>query len=217
MGDEIADVPKAFAEVDGRRLYDRQREALDRHVDDVTVVLGYEHERVVDELGSANAVVVERWEEYDNAESLRRALWRIDDDALVLNGDVVVAPRTVERLLDRHAALDGEYNVVGCLPGVQDDHTAIRCDDADTVVEYGEIAGHRHAGIGVVSYDHQLRARATLRERREEWYPQVYVETSTKCITVSPDRHVELNRPNDLEDARETFPLERSNPRDAVR
>ena len=198
MGDITSDVPKPFLELDGRTLYRRQRDVLDGRVDDVTVVLGYEHENVVDRLSDADAVVVEDWDEYDNAESLRRGLERAADDALVLNGDVLVSPSVVDRVLERFEALSGAYNVVGCLPGRQTEHTAVRCNEADEVVDYGMIPGHRHAGLGVVSERHRDAAVDVLERNREAWYPVLYPETPTKRVVVPGDDHHEINRPDDF-------------------
>ena len=222
MGEATDDVPKAFIEVDGRTLYERQREALDEFVDGITVALGYEAETARERLSSVagrrgrslsvDTVALHDWDEYDNAESLRRALVRVDDDALVLNGDVVVAPRTIGRLVRRvrrFEAIGPAYNVVGCLPGVQDDHTAIRCDDSGEVTAYGEIPGHRHAGVGIVARRNQDDARDVLARNAEDWYPNVYPETPTKRVAVSPDAHLEVNRPADLDRARERLPLAR--------
>jgi choline kinase len=217
MGELTADVPKAFLEVDGRTLYDRQRTALEPFVDGLTVVLGYAAETACDRLASLEArrerslpvdtVVVDGWEVYDNAESLRRALVRADDDVLVLNGDVVVPPRTVHRLARRFHEAGRGRNVVGCLPGVGNDHTAIRSNAAGEVTDYGEIVGHRHAGIGVVDARNRDRAIEVLARNAEDWYPHLYPETPTERVLVSPDSHVELNRPTDVERARHRFPL----------
>ena len=198
MGHITSDVPKPFLELDGRTLYRRQRDVLDGRVDDVTVVLGYEHENVVDRLSDGDAVVVEEWDEYDNAESLRCGLERVADDALVLNGDVLVSPSVVDHVLDRFEAHSGAYNVVGCLPGRQTEHTAVQCNDTGDVVAYGMIPGHRHAGLGVVSERHRDEAIDVLERNREEWYPVLYPETPTKRVAVPGDDHREINRPDDL-------------------
>ena len=201
MGEITSDVPKPFIELGGQTLYQRQRDIIDDRVDDVTVVLGYEYENVIDRLSAADAVVVERWDEYDNAESLRHALERVDDDALVLNGDVLVSPSVVDRMLRRYETFDGAYNVVGCLPGRQSEHTAIRCNGAGDVVDYGMISGHRHAGLGVVSDCHRSEAIDVLERNRDEWYPVLYPETPTKRVVVPADDHREINRPDDLDRA----------------
>ena len=207
MGEHTADVPKAFLEIDGRTLFDHQRAVLERYVDDVTIVLGYRAENVLSAVGSAEVIHLADWDNYDNAESLRRGLLAIDDDVLVLNGDVVVSPAAIRALVQRFESLGGEYNVVGHLPGVQTDQSAIRCDETETVVEYGMIEAHRHAGVGVVAQRHRREAIEYLGRNRSEWYPLVYCQTPTKAVAVPPSQHVELNRPEDLETARARLPL----------
>ena len=217
MGDATDHVPKTFLEIDGRTLYDRQCAVLRERVDDVTVVLGYRSEEVADRTGSANVVYLDRWDEFENAESLRLALSVIDDDVFVLNGDIVVTPDAVGRLVDRFEEFDGAFNVVGCLPGVQDEHTAIRCDDDGTVVDYGMISGYRHAGMGIVSRRHREDAIDLLADNRTEWYPIVYPETPTKRVVIPESRHLEINRPDDLAAARDRLPLESAHGQDATR
>ena len=206
MGEHTEDVPKAFMEIEGRTLYEYQREAIDPLVDDVTVALGYRHENVLDRVRTARAVVVEAWDEYDNAESLYRALGEVDDDVLVLNGDVVVTPAVVERVCRRYRELDGE-SVVGYLPGVQSEHTAIRLDERGRVTDYGEITGYRHAGMGVIDHGHIDEAAAHLRRNREEWYPLVYTTVPTRGITIPDSEHLEINRPRDRRKAKGRLPL----------
>lgn len=206
MGERTADVPKAFMEVAGRTLYTRQREALEPYVDAVTVVLGYRHETVLERFGPARNVIVDAWDQYDNAESLFRALDCLeDDDVLVLNGDVVVTPRAVERVCQEHRAA-GE-NVVAYLPGVQDEHTAIRLDDDGRVTAYGKLPGHRHAGLGIVDSDYADEAAAHLRNNRGQWYPTVYQALPTRGVAIAEEDHLEINRPRDRRAAKERLPL----------
>ncbi len=206
MGDSTADIPKAFLEIHGRTLFDRQRTALRDRVDGLTIVLGYQYENIVDDLTAVEAIVLEQWEEYENAESLRCALERINDDVLVLNGDVVVAPSVLDRLLRRYAALNGRYNVVVCLPGIQNDHTAIQCDETGTVIGYGMIPGYRHAGVGIVSQRYRHEAMDFLAQNQTEWYPHIYHKLPTKGLFISPTSHIEINRPKDLRVAHDRMP-----------
>lgn len=206
MGEHTEDVPKAFMEIGGRTLYEYQREAIDPHIDAVTVVLGYRHENVLDRLRTAQAVVVEAWDEYDNAESLYRALEVIDDDVLVLNGDVVVTPDAVTRVCRRYRDLDGE-SVVVHLPGTQSEHTAIRLDGRGRVTDYGEIAGYRHAGMGVLDREHIDEAAAHLRRNRANWYPSVYPTVPTRGVAIPESDHIEINRPRDKRVAMGRLPL----------
>lgn len=209
MGHYTVDVPKAFLEFDGRTLYDRQRALLGPHVDGTSVVLGYRHESILDSYEIDNPLILEEWDRYENAASLLLALRRIDDDLLVLNGDVLVDGREISRITDRFDALTGRLNLVACIPGIQDSETAIRWDESGRVTAYGLIEGHRHAGFGIVSRDHRGAAIRILRERLNDWYPCVYPETPTRPLLIPEERHIEVNRPADLVRAREWIRSER--------
>jgi choline kinase len=201
------DVPKAFMDLAGRTLYDRQRAALAGHVDAVTVVLGYAHERVVDGVGDARTVVLENWADYENAESLRQGLAGIDDDVLVLNGDVVVTDSAVGRVVDTHAGRE-DRSVVAAIRGDQTESTAVRCDPHGIVTEYGLISGHRHAGLGVVDASHLEPARRYLRSHRSDWYPGLYTTVETELVPIPATHHIEINYPEDLVAARRRLPLD---------
>lgn len=203
MGHHTDDVPKAFLEFDGRTLYDRQRALLEPRVDGTTVVLGYRHETVLDRFAPDDPLVLEEWNRHENAASLLLALRRIDDDLLVLNGDVLVDKREVGRLIERFGSLAGRFNLVGCIPGLQNSETAIRWDESGSVTAYGLIEGHRHAGVGIVSRSHRAGAIRVLRKRLDDWYPYVYTLTPSRRLLIPASHHVEINRPADLERARE--------------
>ncbi|PSP83350.1 sugar nucleotidyltransferase [Halobacteriales archaeon QS_1_68_17] len=207
MGPHTADVPKAFMDLAGRTLYDRQRAAIDPHVDTVTVVLGYRAAAVVDEVGDARPVVFDDWADYENAESLRRGLAGVDDDVLVVNGDVLVTGSAVARLVGRHEGFPAGRSAVASIPGVQEGATAIRCDDDGIVVDYGMIHGHRHAGLGIVDRDYLDAAREWLGRNRTEWYPGLYTTVETGMVAIPPDHHVEINRPRDKVAALSKLPL----------
>jgi len=194
MGEQTADVPKAFMEIEGQTLYQRQRAALEPYVDEITVVLGYQHEAVLERFDPSQKVIVERWDEYDNAESLYQALQDIsDDNAFVLNGDIVISPRAAEKVYESRS--DGE-NVVAYLPGIQTEHTAIQLDD-ERVSAYGLLPGHRHAGLGIIDKDSTDDAVAHLQNNRTEWYPSIYQTIPTKGVPIDPADHLEINRPRD--------------------
>jgi len=207
MGVHTEDRPKAFMDLGGRTLYARQRAVLDEYVDDVTVVLGYAADNVRDEVGGADVVVVEDWDDYDNAESLRRALQVVDDDVLVLNGDVIVTEQALEELLGAFARAPDGRNVVGCIRGDQEESTAIRCDEAGVVTDYGMIRGPQHAGVGVVDRSTVGPAASYLAGHREEWYPVVYPAFATDAVAIPRAHHVEINRPQDKVRAMRKLPM----------
>jgi NDP-sugar pyrophosphorylase family protein len=206
MGDLTARVPKAFIEVAGLTLYERQCQALRPYVDAVTVVLGYRHETVRERFEPSRTIVVDGWDEYDNAESLYRALEQVaDDDVLVLNGDVVVTPRAVQRVRRHHRTAGA--NVVAYLPGEQEEHTAIRLDEEGRVTDYGMVRGYRHAGLGIIDSGYADAAAAHLRKNRTDWYPSVYEALPTEGVAIDPEDHLEINRPRDQRRAEERLPL----------
>lgn len=213
MGAYTADRPKPFIEVGGRTLFDRQYELVADCADECTVVLGYAAENVRDQVENVRGqvenvqtIVVSDWREYDNAESLRRALDRITDDTLVCNGDIVVSESVVASLLACHRRQ--QQSIVGCLPGIQHEHTAIQCTADGDVIEYGMIPGHRHAGIGVIDQRDRKAALDWLERNPTEWYPGLYPVVGATRAFVPPGEHVEINRPSDIDRARRQFPLE---------
>jgi len=209
MGHHTDDVPKAFLEFDGRTLYDRQRGLLEPHVDGTSIVLGYRHDTVLDRYDLGDPIILADWDQYENAASLLCALRRIDDDLLVLNGDILVDEREIGRLTEQFDALRGRLNLVGCIPGLQSEETAIRWDDSGRVTAYGLIEGHRHAGFGIVSHEHRTAAIEILRDRLDDWYPYLYPRTPTQPLLIPATRHVEVNRPADIERARAWLASER--------
>jgi choline kinase len=205
MGEHTTDVPKAFIEIEGQTLYERQRAVLEPYVDAVTVVLGYQHETVIERFGPSRNIVVDRWDETDNAESLYQALTRMDDDVAVLNGDVVVTPEAVKRLVGTYRGND--ENAVAYLPGIQTDHTAIRLDDGGQVTDYGEVPGQRHAGLGIIDSTFADDAIEHLQDHRTEWYPSLYSVVPTVGVSIDPGQHLEINRPRDRQVAERRLPL----------
>jgi hypothetical protein len=123
-----------------------------------------------------------------------------------------VTEGVVDRLCARHAAT-AERNVVACLPGRQDQATAIRCDDRGRVTDYGLITGRRHAGVGVLDRSHLEAAREWLAAHRREWYPGLYTALETEAVTIPAAQHIEINYPKDRIAARGKLPL---NPSDEL-
>lgn len=208
MGPHTADVPKAFMEVAGRSLYERQCAAIERFVDDVTIVLGYAYENVLDRVDGARTIVFEDWERYENAESLRRAIVGIDDDVLVLNGDVVVTAAAVGHVIERFESGSDRRSAVAVLPGEQSEATAVQADDDGRVVQYGLISGRRHAGFGALAESRLDRAEEYLRAHCDEWYPGLYTEVPTDAVAIPSDHHLEINYPRDRIVARRELPFD---------
>lgn len=207
LEDHSGEVPKAFVEIAGRTLYDRQRAAIDGHVDRVTVVLGYAYEQVVDRITDAETVIFEEWRDYENAESLRRAIRGIDDDVLILNGDIIVTESVVDHVVRRKQMVPDRC-VVATYPGIQEGETAIQCDDQGIVTDYGLIPGHRHTGMGIIDSEYLATVESYLAANKTEWYPGLYTHVPTEMVTISPDQHIEINYPRDMILAQNKLPFE---------
>lgn len=216
LGSLTEDKPKLFLQVNGKTVYEYQRDVLDAYSEDVTVVLGHgfeeNHNGALDEAValdgevSAEGVYLENWRNVENAASLERALRELeaddkpDDHVLVVCGDVLFSETVLGTIVDtfdaefRHTG----YNAVGYVEGYQDEMTAIRFDDDGVVTDYGAIEGHQEVGLFVLHRRNVERAIEVLADRRDEWFPIVFTETPSKSVAVPAEERHEINTPEHL-------------------
>lgn len=216
LGERTASKPKLFLQVNGKTVYQYQRDVVDEFTDDVTVVLGHgfeetngSHIEQAVSLGKdvdVDGLYLEEWPAVENAASLERALRslreddRPDDHVLVVCGDVLFSETVLGKVLDR---FDGEYrhtgyNAVAHVEGHQDEMTAIRYDEDGVVTDYGDIVGHQEVGLFVLHQRHVDEAISVLADNREEWFPVVFTETPSKHVPVPADERHEINTPDQL-------------------
>jgi len=101
------DRPKCLLELSGRTLLEWQLDALHASgITDVTVVTGFHHDMVADviaargpEHGRVETLFNPFYQVADNLGSVWMARGRFDRDTLLLNGDTLVAPSLVARVL----------------------------------------------------------------------------------------------------------------------
>jgi choline kinase len=98
-----ADHPKCLLEVNGRTLLERHLEALGTMR--VTVVVGYQQEKLRAALGSRADVVENPRFTQGSIRSLGAGLERADDDLLVMDADVIYHPDVIGRLVATPARL----------------------------------------------------------------------------------------------------------------
>lgn len=226
LGAITDDRPKLFVRIDGRSIYERQVEVLDRYFDEASVVLGHGFEEAepseIDErLDVGNGMTVEHvfleeWASVENAASLRAAIDRHRaggsdrDDLLVLCGDVVFADEALRRIVETFEGTyrDEGYNGVGCVRGWQDEMTAVRFDDRGEITAYGAIAGHREIGAFVLHERYLDEARQLLAANQNEWFPFIFERLPSKRILVPPWSQHEINTPEHLEQANDRLPFE---------
>lgn len=101
MGRLTANRPKAMLEVDGLTLIDRELDALAAcGVGDVTIVVGYQQQRLRDHLGDRVRFVENaRYQETNSLYSLWLAREQVAQGAVIMNSDVLVSPALIAKLV----------------------------------------------------------------------------------------------------------------------
>ena len=218
MGDRTADLPKLFLEVGGKPIYEYQLNRLAPHCDRITVVLGHGFddgtapESVFDTSGVATDtdvefLVIEEWDEVENAYTALSALETTEDDTLLVCGDVVFTQPVIDdivRTYEQDLRTDG-FSGVGVVKGIQNEMTAVQWNDSDIITDYGAIEGHQEVGIFVLNAMHLDRAREILDEKRDDWFPIIFENVPSKPILVEETERHEINTPAHLRAAREKW------------
>lgn len=101
MGALTADRPKAMLEVDGRSLIEHQLDALASYgVTDVTIVIGYQQQRMREHLGSRVRFVENaRYRQTNSVYSLWLAREVLRRGSIVMNSDLLVSRELLGRLV----------------------------------------------------------------------------------------------------------------------
>lgn len=232
LGAHTEEVPKLFVEVGGKTILDWQIEALSPLAkdgllaDELTLVLGHGFEELPPKEPTADAklrqflsedspfefriIMLPNWDEVENATSARRAVELLDDDALLLCGDVILAEDALRQIVE---AFENEHrndgaSTVSAIEGVQDERTAVRWDEERTITDYGAIEGHQEAGVFVLNENHFEDARRIWDENGDDWFPIVFPELESKVATIDEPRHYEINTDRHLREATENLPFE---------
>lgn len=226
------DIPKLFVEVGGQTILDWQIAALEPLaeeglVDDViTLVLGHGFEDVDPENPTASpkldsylpsdspfdfrVATLSDWDEVENATSARRGIEGLDDDALLLCGDVILAEEVLRRIVETFEDEHSEegLNTVSAIEGIQNEMTAVTWDDEERITDYGAIEGHQEAGVFVLNSSHFETARRLWDENGTDWFPIVFSETPSKAVTIEDASHHEINTEHHLREAEANLPFE---------
>jgi choline kinase len=125
LGDK--DLPKPLTTLKNQQsLLGYQIEQLKSHLslDDILVVVGYRKELIMDAFPQLLFVYNPAYEKENTAKSLLRALRKVKEDTLWINGDVIFHPS----ILDKIFKLDKTSMVVNVAP-VGEEEVKYRCDD----------------------------------------------------------------------------------------
>jgi choline kinase len=215
MGRLTLDRPKTMLDVEGRALIDRELDALAAcGVLDVTIVVGYQHERLRNHLGSRVRFIENaRYQETNSLYSLWLARETLDDGAVVMNSDILVSRRLMAKLIDapvedavlvdRHSALAEEEMKVKIWQGFAIDFSKELAPwDADGenvgILKFGRRGGRRLAE----HLDAFIAAGAI-----NAWAPRAFKaiaqEWPVRAIATDGLPWTEIDFPEDLERARQ--------------
>jgi choline kinase len=208
------DVPKCLVEVGGRPLLSHQLDTLEAvGAETVTIVVGYQRDRVADVAGDRARLVVN--DAYDTTNSLY-SFWlarhAVADDLLLLNSDVLFPTELVRRLL----RVRGSALAYDSSSGDEAEHMKVRLrwgrlQRMSKELEPVETAGENVGVIRLAPADAEaaFAAASWLIEEgcRTEWVGAAISdaarECSISCLDVADLPWVEIDFPDDLSSARD--------------
>ena len=224
MGRLTVDRPKTMLDVDGRALIDRELDALAAcGVFDVTIVVGYQHERLRDHLGSRVRFIENaRYKETNSLYSLWLARETLEDGAVVMNSDILVSQPLMAKLIDApvedavlvdtHGTLAEEEMKVKIWQGFAIDFSKELAPlDADGenvgILKFGPRGGRRlveHLDALIVAGEVNAWAPRAFKAVAQEW--------PLRAIATDGLPWTEIDFPEDLERARQMVaqPMPRS-------
>jgi len=215
MGRLTADRPKAMLDVDGVPLIDRHLDALAAcGIHDVTIVVGYQQQRLRDHLGDRVRFVDNpRYRETNSLYSLWLGREQLLQGAVVMNSDLLVSRPLLARLVgapvddavlvDSSSTLDEEEMKVKIWQGLAVDFSKELAPwDADAenvgILKFGARGGRRlvaHIDALVRAGDVNAWAPKAFRAFAQQW-PLRAIETGGLSWT-------EIDFPGDLDRARQ--------------
>ncbi|MEP6666527.1 MAG: phosphocholine cytidylyltransferase family protein, partial [Nocardioidaceae bacterium] len=205
--------PKCLREVGGKSLVQHQLHALAwAGIKDVTIVVGYQQEKVRRSVGSAARYVVNHDFAITNSMySFLLARPHVREDVVVLNSDVFFHPRLLGRLLDA----GDDALLYDADSGDDSEHMKIRLE-RDRLVEMSKEMPAKHVAgenVGILRLSGETTAGvfAAARSLVEAGHPrawlamainQVTANCDIRCVDVAGTPWVEVDFPEDLDRAR---------------
>lgn len=216
------DRPKCLADVGGRALLDRYLDALDTLSVPATIVIGHAAEAIRSHVAARatrpSLVMNDRYVE-GSVVSLAAGLATLDDDLLLLDGDVAFAPSLLDALHPAPASdallvdLDGVFTDEQYMAGVRDGCVvALRraaLTAADGHQRQGEWVGFAKLSAAAVAQlcaavDQQI-ARGGAGGGYEDALAGLLASVRFACVPTAGAPWVEIDFPADLARARELF------------
>lgn len=210
-------LPKSFVDICGKPLYEWQISNLDGYCDRITIMLGHGFEDCSTPAAAfeipphvtadVRFEVLQDWDGHENGYTAMKAIQDVDDDIMLVCGDVIFSEQPVSRLIEAFTESHesrGE-NVVGAIEGIQDEMTAITVGDDGRISEYGAIEGHQEVGLFILNQANVDEAVSVLGDNLDYWFPVIFQETPSYPVFVSEGERHEINTRAHLREAREKF------------
>lgn len=186
--------PKSLVKFrNGRSILDYQLEALTKFVplQDIYMVVGFKKELIMESASSCTFVYNERFDRTNTAKSLLRALARIDDDVLWLNGDVFFDSDVIKPV-----ATANENLILVNRASVADEEVCYTLDEAGRVQRLAKGLGAAATGEAVGINLIRRIDRTALVSLLDEVGDQDYFE---RAIELGIERELFEFRPMDVE------------------
>lgn len=203
-----ASLPKPLTRlVTGKSILESQLEVLQRFIslDHVIVVVGYHKEEILERFPSLMFVYNPHFSRENTSKSLLRALNKIDEDVLWLNGDVVMHPSVIENIL-----AFSKTSMVVNVGSVGEEEVKYCLDDENRIVEVSKKISHpKGEALGINFWER--KDLELFRKNLEQCLDTDYFERgielcieqgmSVWSIPVARNLCTEIDFPEDLEKA----------------
>lgn len=205
--------PKCLLEVGGRPLLHHQVDALDAvGADQITLVLGYQWQRVETALrGRGQVIVNERYAVTNSLYSFWMARNAIEDGVLVMNSDVLFDPALLRDLMD----VEGSALAYDTTSGDDPEHMKVHTrngrllrmsKDLPPTYSHGENVGIVHLSAPAARAAALAADQLVRQGRGDDWVSAVFTQVASRhrisCLDVAGRPWVEIDFPHDLEHAR---------------
>lgn len=151
--------------------------------------------------------VLDDWKAHENGYTAKEALKRVDDDVVLVCGDVIFSPSMLDRIVSKfeQSHKRSSENTVGAIEGLQNEMTAIRLGNDGTISEYGAITGHQEVGLFILNQCSRKKAIAILKDNPDYWFPIIFQKLRSWPVFISESNHHEINTRKHLQRARAKF------------
>jgi len=206
------ELPKPLTHLEnGKSILELQIEALSRYlsIHDIILVVGYRKEKVMEQFPNLLYVYNPCFAQENTAKSLLRALHKVHEDVLWLNGDVVFDPKILEAILARH-----ENSMIVNTSLVGEEEVKYRTNNRGKILEVSKQVAHPEGEALGINFFTQRDLEAFKRnlERCEDSdYFEKAIEFSIQegisvwSVPVAPFECAEVDFPEDLKKANQVI------------